>query len=114
MRLEEGAGRFDVNVSIRFEENGRTMWPPQSEIKNLNSYQALREAVAYESDRLWQDWRSGGEIRTRTGKITVGWSTERGRTYLQRSKEEVEDYRYFPRSEERRVGKECGRREWGR
>ena len=96
MRLEEGAGRFDVNVSIRFEENGKTQWPPQSEIKNLNSYQALREAVAYESDRLWQEWRSGGEIRTRKGKITVGWSPERGRTYLQRSKEDVEDYRYFP------------------
>src|SRR5438034_5229013 len=96
MRLEEGAGRFDVNVSIPFQENGKTQWPPQSEIKNMNSYQALREAVAYESDRLWQEWRAGGEIRTRTGKITVGWSPERGRTYLQRSKEEVEDYRYFP------------------
>ncbi len=96
MRLEEGAGRFDVNVSIRFPENGKTQWPPQSEIKNLNSYQALREAVAYESDRLWQEWRAGGELRTRTGKITVGWSPERGRTYLQRSKEDVEDYRYFP------------------
>ena len=96
MRLEEGAGRFDVNVSIRFQENGKAVWPPQSEIKNLNSYQALREAVAYESDRLWQEWRAGGELRTRKGKITVGWSPERGRTYLQRSKEKVEDYRYFP------------------
>ena len=96
MRLEEGAGRFDVNVSIRFQEDGKTRWPPQSEIKNLNSYQALRDAVAYESDRLWQEWQSGGDLRTRKGKITVGWSPERGRTYLQRSKEEVEDYRYFP------------------
>jgi aspartyl-tRNA(Asn)/glutamyl-tRNA(Gln) amidotransferase subunit B len=96
MRLEEGAGRFDVNVSIRFDEDGKTNWPPQSEIKNLNSYQALREAVAFESNRLWEEWHSGGEIRTRKGKITVGWSPERGRTYLQRSKEEVEDYRYFP------------------
>jgi aspartyl-tRNA(Asn)/glutamyl-tRNA(Gln) amidotransferase subunit B len=96
MRLEQGAGRFDVNVSIRFEEGGKTRWPPQSEIKNLNSYEALRGAVAYESDRLWREWQSGGEIRTRTGKVTVGWSPERGRTYLQRSKEEVEDYRYFP------------------
>jgi aspartyl-tRNA(Asn)/glutamyl-tRNA(Gln) amidotransferase subunit B len=96
MRLEEGAGRFDVNVSIRFEENGKTMWPPQSEIKNLNSYQALRAAVAYESNRLWEEWQAGGDIRTRKGKITVGWSPERGRTYLQRSKEDVEDYRYFP------------------
>src|ERR671924_2137545 len=53
MRLEEGAGRYDVNVSIRFTEDGKTMWPPQSEIKNLNSYQAIREAVPYEADRLW-------------------------------------------------------------
>jgi aspartyl-tRNA(Asn)/glutamyl-tRNA(Gln) amidotransferase subunit B len=96
MRLEEGAGRFDVNVSIRFAEGGKTVWPPQSEIKNLNSYAAMRAALAHEADRLWQEWHAGGEIRTRTGKITVGWSPERGRTYLQRSKEEVEDYRYFP------------------
>jgi aspartyl-tRNA(Asn)/glutamyl-tRNA(Gln) amidotransferase subunit B len=96
MRLEEGAGRFDVNVSIRFAEDGRTLWPPQSEIKNLNSYQAIREAVPYEADRLWRDWQAGGEIRTRNGKITVGWSPERRQTFLQRSKEEVHDYRYFP------------------
>src|SRR5438045_3812592 len=96
MRLEEGAGRFDVNVSIRFSEDGETRWPPQSEIKNLNSYQAIREAVPYEADRLWRDWNDGGEIRTRRGKITVGWSPERRQTFLQRSKEDVQDYRYFP------------------
>ena len=97
MRLEEGAGRFDVNVSIRFTgDDGKTIWPPQSEIKNLNSYQAIRDAVPYEAARLWDEWRSGGEIRTRKGKITVGWSPERRKTFLQRSKEEVHDYRYFP------------------
>jgi len=96
MRLEEGAGRFDVNVSIRFTEGGETRWPPQSEVKNLNSYQAIRESIAYESDRLWRDWQEGGEIRTRRGKITVGWSPERKRTFPQRSKEEIHDYRYFP------------------
>jgi aspartyl-tRNA(Asn)/glutamyl-tRNA(Gln) amidotransferase subunit B len=96
MRLEEGAGRFDVNVSIRFTESGTTMWPPQSEIKNLNSYQAIRESVPYEADRMWREWQDGGEIRTRKGKITVGWSPERGQTFLQRSKEDVQDYRYFP------------------
>ncbi len=96
MRLEEGAGRFDVNVSIRFSENGETRWPPQSEIKNLNSYQAIRDAVPYEAERLWQEWQSGGELRTRNGKITVGWSPERKQTFLQRSKEDVQDYRYFP------------------
>ncbi len=96
MRLEEGAGRFDVNVSIRFTEDGEVRWPPQSEIKNLNSYAAIREAVPHEAERLWRSWRDGGELRMRTGKITVGWSPERRETFLQRSKEEVEDYRYFP------------------
>ena len=95
-KLEEGGARFDVNVSIRFDENGTTRWPPQSEIKNLNSFRALEEAVPYESERLWDEWESGGPLRTRIGKITVGWSPERRRTYLQRAKEEVDDYRYFP------------------
>jgi len=96
VRFEPGAGRFAVNVSIRFTENGTVRWPPQSEIKNLNSYAALEEAVPYEADRLWQEWQAGGELRTRKGKITVGWSPERRRTFLQRSKEDVQDYRYFP------------------
>jgi len=95
-KLEEGGARFDVNVSIRFEQDGTTHWPPQSEIKNLNSFRALEEAVPYESARLWDEWESGGEVRRRTGKITVGWSPEKRRTYLQRTKEEVDDYRYFP------------------
>jgi len=95
-KLEEGGARFDVNVSIRFEEGGETRWPPQSEIKNLNSFRALEEAVPFESARLRDEWESGGELRTRTGKITVGWSPDKRRTYLQRTKEEVDDYRYFP------------------
>src|SRR5713101_7735323 len=56
-RLEEGAGRFDVNVSIRFTEDGQVRWPPQSEIKNLNSFRALEDAVPYEAARLWDDWQ---------------------------------------------------------
>ena len=95
-KLEEGGARFDVNVSIRFEENGKTEWPPLSEIKNLNSFRALEDAVAYESARLWDEWESGGDLRRRKGKITVGWSPEQHRTYVQRTKEEVDDYRYFP------------------
>jgi aspartyl-tRNA(Asn)/glutamyl-tRNA(Gln) amidotransferase subunit B len=96
VRFEQGAGRFDVNVSIRFTEDGQVRWPPQSEIKNMNSYAALEDALPYEADRLWQEWQAGGDIRTRKGKITVGWSPERRRTFLQRSKEDVQDYRYFP------------------
>jgi len=95
-RLEEGAARFDTNVSIRFREDGEVRWPPQSEIKNLNSLRAVEQAVTFESQRIWEDWQAGGEIRSRKAKITVGWSPETGRTFLQRRKEEAEDYRYFP------------------
>jgi aspartyl-tRNA(Asn)/glutamyl-tRNA(Gln) amidotransferase subunit B len=95
-RLEEGAARFDTNVSIRFRDDGQVRWPPQSEIKNLNSLRAVELAVTHESQRLWEDWQAGGEIRTRKAKITVGWSPDTGRTFLQRRKEEAEDYRYFP------------------
>ena len=95
-RLEEGGARFDVNVSIRFAEAGQTRWPPLSEIKNLNSFRALEDAVAYESERLWREWQDGGDLRRRTGKITVGWSPDSARTYVQRTKEELNDYRYFP------------------
>ena len=95
-RLEEGAARFDTNVSIRFTEDGQVRWPPQSEIKNLNSLRAVEQAVTFESQRLWEDWQAGGELRRRKAKITVGWSPDTGRTFLQRRKEEAEDYRYFP------------------
>jgi len=95
-RLEEGGARFDVNVSIRFSEAGETRWPPLSEIKNLNSFRALEGAVAFETARLWREWQDGGDLRRRTGKITVGWSPDSARTYIQRTKEEVNDYRYFP------------------
>ena len=95
-RLEEGAARFDTNVSIRFREDGEVRWPPQSEIKNLNSLRAVELAVTHEAQRLWEDWHAGGELRTRKAKITVGWSPDSGRTFLQRRKEEAEDYRYFP------------------
>ncbi len=77
--------------------------------ESLAYLEALRERLVYAGvagfkleeggarfDRLWDEWESGGPLRTRVGKITVGWSPESRRTYLQRSKEEVDDYRYFP------------------
>ncbi len=95
-RMEEGNLRFEPNVSIRFQANGETVWPPQSEIKNLNSFRAIERAIPYEAERLWNEWRAGGDIKTRTGKVTMGWDDVKGRTYLQRTKEAEQDYRYFP------------------
>ena len=62
----------------------------------MKQLRGVEEALPYEADRLWREWQAGGDLRTRKGKITVGWSPERKQTFLQRSKEDVQDYRYFP------------------
>ncbi len=94
--MEKGHLRCDANVSIHFEHDGKKVSSPISEIKNLNSFRAVEKALEYEGNRLYKEWLDGGNVCTRTHKITVGWDDEHQRTLLQRSKEEAHDYRYFP------------------
>ncbi len=88
--MEKGAMRCEPNISLRpvgAEEYGR-----QTEIKNLNSFRAVRAALAYEIDRQTRILESGGRVE----RVTMGWDEQRGVTIPQRSKETAEDYRYFP------------------
>ena len=62
------------------------------EIKNLNSFRAVRNALEYEVKRQSQLLDGGGEVE----QVTLGWLEAQGRTYVQRSKESAHDYRYFP------------------
>lgn len=94
--MEKGHLRCDANVSVQLDNSGTEVSTPISEIKNLNSFRAVEKALEYESQRLYQDFISGGETNKRTNKITVGWDDEREQTTLQRGKEEAHDYRYFP------------------
>ncbi|MFQ5459586.1 MAG: Asp-tRNA(Asn)/Glu-tRNA(Gln) amidotransferase subunit GatB, partial [Anaerolineae bacterium] len=88
--MEAGALRADVNVSVR--RIGTDDLGVKVEVKNLNSFAAVKAALAYESLRLAELAEAGATIP----QETRGWSDADGRSYGQRSKEFAADYRYFP------------------
>ncbi len=88
--LEKGAMRMEANVSLR--PVGSQELGTKVEIKNLNSFRAVRNALAYEIARQERILRAGGKV----DQVTLGWLEQEGRTYVQRSKEDAHDYRYFP------------------
>lgn len=89
-KMEEGSLRCDVNISLR--EKGTEAFGTRAEIKNLNSFKAVERAIEYEIDRQ-ADLLENGEkvvLETRT------WDDTKGMTFSLRSKEESDEYRYFP------------------
>ena len=89
-KMEEGSMRVDANVSVRRE--GSDELRTRCEIKNLNSLRSLGRAIEYEATRQ-ADLHSVGE---RVVQETRHWDDADGRTHTLRSKEEADDYRYFP------------------
>jgi len=88
-RLEEGSMRVDANISVRPAGSGELR--TRCEVKNLNSLRSLRSAIDYEARRHIELYQSGEA----PVQETRHWS-EDGRTHSLRSKEEADDYRYFP------------------
>jgi len=88
--MEKGAMRCEPNVSMRLA--GTSELGTKVEVKNLNSFRAVKLALEYEIARQAQVLDSGGLIR----QVTMGWDERGGRTVEQRAKETSEDYRYFP------------------
>src|SRR5829696_9069873 len=88
--MEEGALRCDANVSIR--PVGSPTFGTKVEIKNMNSFRAVERAIAYEVERQKRVLAGGGTIV----QETRGWNDDQGVTLSQRTKEEANDYRYFP------------------
>ena len=88
--MEEGSLRCDANVSIR--PRGQENLGTKAEIKNVNSFRFVRQAIEYEIDRQIEVVESGGKVSQETRLFDAG----QGRTYSMRSKEEAHDYRYFP------------------
>ncbi len=89
-RMQEGSMRVDANVSVRPTGTGELR--TRCEIKNLNSLRSLGRAIAYEARRHVDLWTGGEQPRQQTRH----WDETAGRTTAGRSKEEAEDYRYFP------------------
>jgi aspartyl-tRNA(Asn)/glutamyl-tRNA(Gln) amidotransferase subunit B len=88
--MSQGSMRFDVNISIR--PKGQTKLGTRTETKNLNSFKFMEEAIALEIERQIQVLESGGKIQQET-RLYNG-DTKKARTM--RSKEDSNDYRYFP------------------
>ena len=89
-RMEEGNLRADINVSLR--PVGSEKLGTRTEMKNINSFKALEDAINYEIERQAEVLDDGGKIiqETRT------WNPEKGITQSMRSKENANDYRYMP------------------
>ncbi len=91
--MEKGAMRCEVNLSVRTpEQAARGEFGTKVEVKNLNSFKAVRDSIACEIDRQVALLQRGGQVE----QVTMGWDENRRRTVLQRAKESSEDYRYFP------------------
>ena len=88
--LEKGLFRIEPNISLR--PAGVEEFGTRTEIKNLNSFRSLERGVAYELARQEELLSRGEEIVQQT----LGWDDVRQKTVAQRSKEDAEDYRYFP------------------
>ncbi|MEX5216547.1 MAG: Asp-tRNA(Asn)/Glu-tRNA(Gln) amidotransferase subunit GatB [Nitrospira sp.] len=88
--MEEGSLRCEPNLSLR--PAGQKALGTKVELKNINSFKFVKEALEYEIKRQTKVLTEGGMVRQETRL----WNIERGETAVMRSKEEAHDYRYFP------------------
>lgn len=89
-KMQEGSLRADVNLSVR--PKGQTTFGTRTEMKNLNSFRAIQRAIAYEAQRQIELIEDGGEVVQETRR----WDDNKGISYAMRSKEDAQDYKYFP------------------
>ncbi len=89
-KLQEGSMRADVNLSVR--EAGTTEFGTRTETKNLNSFSAIERAIEAEKNRQIDLIESGEKVVQETRR----WNDDKEYSYAMRSKEDAQDYRYFP------------------
>lgn len=87
--MEEGSLRCEPNLSLK--PVGQKAFGTKVELKNINSFKFVKDAVEYEIQRQAKVLREGGQVRQETRL----WNTDRGETAVMRSKEDAHDYRYF-------------------
>jgi aspartyl-tRNA(Asn)/glutamyl-tRNA(Gln) amidotransferase subunit B len=93
-QMQMGHMRFEPNINVHItDQDGSVHKTAITEVKNLNSFSVLERATAYEIQRQLDEWVETGSLGQ---KSTHGWDEGRGQTFLQRTKEEAHDYRYFP------------------
>lgn len=89
-KMQEGSMRADVNLSVR--KKGATEFGTRTEMKNIGSFKAIARAIEAETARQIDLLESGEKVVQETRR----WNDEEGYSYAMRSKEDAQDYRYFP------------------
>ena len=92
--LEEGNMRCDANINLNVWEDGKLYHTPISEIKNLNSFKAIREACTYEAQRQLKEFQEDRQEFNPGFKNTMNWDEEKGVTNIMRTKNSFVDYRF--------------------
>ncbi len=95
--MQKGQMRFEPNVNVVITRDGVEYKTPISEVKNINSFRFVRDAIAFETSRQTDAWEAdNGYVLGEKPNENRGWNSDRGVSDFQRSKEGAEDYRYFP------------------
>ena len=89
-KMQEGSMRADVNISVM--PMGSTKFGTRTEMKNMNSFKAIYKAINYEANRQIELLESGGVVTQETRR----WDYNKDASFAMRSKEDAQDYRYFP------------------
>ncbi len=94
--MDKGQMRLEPTVNIKIERDGEVFYTPLAEIKNINSFNFVAAAIEYEVKRQLEEWEKTGIVKDKGNKTTRGYDSVKKVTFLQRSKEDAQDYRYFP------------------
>ena len=89
-KMQEGSLRADINLSVR--PKGSDKFGTRTEMKNMNSFKAIARAIEFESQRQIDIIEDGGKVQQETRR----WDDNCGESYAMRSKEDAQDYKYFP------------------
>jgi aspartyl-tRNA(Asn)/glutamyl-tRNA(Gln) amidotransferase subunit B len=95
--MQKGHMRFEPNINgIVTLSDGQMVTTPIVEVKNLNSFKALKAAIEFEAREQPRRWLLDRRVMGKGTKTTRGWDDAKGCTFVQREKEDAHDYRYFP------------------
>lgn len=94
--MEKGQMRLEPTINVKIEKDGEVFYTPLVEVKNINSFNFAAAAIEYEVKRQVEEWEKAGIVKDKGNKTTRGYDSVKKNTFLQRSKEDAQDYRYFP------------------
>jgi aspartyl-tRNA(Asn)/glutamyl-tRNA(Gln) amidotransferase subunit B len=94
--MEKGQMRLEPTVNVCIENETGVHYTPMVEVKNINSFNFAVQAIEFEIKRQVEEFKKTGIEKTPNNKTTRGYDSVKKNTFLQRTKEEAKDYRYFP------------------